>query len=398
MANELQIAEIVDVLHQGGEIPTLAPVMRKIITLGSKKDVSDHDFLEIVKYDTALTARLLRSANDPKLFESSTLDLSIAAERIGSKSLQNILLATRFIDESENADLYEAFQWFWDRQLFNMAGSQVYGKFAENPNTIQYSSLGILLDLGVKYLLYHFPDQYLPVFDRWRTSGGNLVEYESESFGFNHTVVGQAIVRNWNLGETLESSIRHPYVKIPDDSDVSSDVLEMIHITTGYFFENRFVKNIRELGDSIQNRFKLDNEHMLNVLQQISMGADLAGMKMSRGTGSNIGYIDLIKTLNVELSRANLTYDQMVRKLQVAKERAEKLSEELQITNEKLRESSNFDPLTKIYNRRYFSEFLDWNFSRAQRYANTLGCMMVDIDFFKKVNDNYGHLTGDHVL
>ena len=88
----------------------------------------------------------------------------------------------------------------------------------------------------------------------------------------------------------------------------------------------------------------------------------------------------------------------MVRKLQVAKERAEKLSEELQITNEKLRESSNFDPLTKIYNRRYFSEFLDWNFSRAQRYANTLGCMMVDIDFFKKVNDNYGHLTGDHVL
>ena len=398
MGKGLQITELVDVIHQGGEIPTLAPVMRKVIALGSKKGVTDTEFIELAKYDTALTARLLRSANDQKLFDDTTLDLTIAAERVGSKSMQNILVATSFIDESENAELYDAFQWFWDRQLFNMAGSQVFGKFAGPDTNIPYSSLGILLDLGVKFLLFHFSDQYLPIFDKWRTSGGNLVEYESERFGFNHTVVGQAIVRNWNLGNLLEASIRHPYVPIPEETGISSDVLEMIHITTGYFFENRYVKKIKELGDTIQNRFQLDNDRMLNVLQQISMGADLAGMKMSRGPGSNIAFVDLIKSLNVELSRANLTYDQMVRELQIAKDKAEMLSEELQIANEKLRETSNYDPLTKIYNRRYFSEFLDWNFSRARRYANTLGCMMVDIDFFKKVNDNYGHLTGDHVL
>ncbi len=398
MAKELQIAEIVDVLHQGGEIPTLAPVMRKVVALGKKDGVTDSDFIELVKYDTALTARLLRSANDPKLYDKTTLDLNEAVERVGSKTLRSIVVSTSFIDESDNQELYDACKWFWDRQLFNLAGSKVFASIADPASTIPYSSLGILLDLGIKFLLYHFSTQYLPVFDKWRTSGGNLTDYESESFGFNHTVVGQAIVRDWNLGLLIESSIRHPYVEIPAETKLSGDVLDMVHTTTGYFFENRFVKSIRELGDSIRSKFNIDNDRMLDVLQQISMGADLASMEMSHGPGSNIAYLDLIKSLNTELSRANLTYDQMVRKLQIAMEKAEILSEELKMANKKLRESSNYDPLTKIFNRRYFSEFLTWNFSRAQRYANTLGCMMVDIDFFKKVNDNFGHLTGDHVL
>lgn len=398
MAKELQIVEIVEVLHQGGEIPTLAPVMRKVVTLGKKASVPDQEFIDLVKYDTALTVRLLRAANDPELYNTTTLNLLEAADRVGSKTLRSIVVSTGFVDKSDNEELFDACKWFWDRQLFNMAGSEVFARIADPRSGISYSSLGILLDIGVIFLLYHFPVQYLPVFETWRTSGGNLTEYETERFGFNHTVVGQAIVRNWNLGTLLESSIRHPYVSIPVDTNVSAVVLDMVHTTTGFFFENRFVKKIKELGDTIQRKLSIDNDQMLDILQQISMCADLAGLEVSHGPGSKIAYVDLIKSLNIELSRANLTYDQMVRELQIAKDKAESLSEKLQTDNEKLRESSNYDPLTKTYNRRYFGEFLTWNFSRAQRYKNTLGCMMVDIDFFKKVNDNYGHLTGDHVL
>lgn len=59
---------------------------------------------------------------------------------------------------------------------------------------------------------------------------------------------------------------------------------------------------------------------------------------------------------------------------------------------------SIIDPLTTLYNRRYFSQILENEFSRSKRYTSPLSIAMVDIDNFKKLNDSYGHLFGDEVL
>jgi diguanylate cyclase (GGDEF)-like protein/PAS domain S-box-containing protein len=65
---------------------------------------------------------------------------------------------------------------------------------------------------------------------------------------------------------------------------------------------------------------------------------------------------------------------------------------------EKLRELSERDPLTMIYNRRKLLELLGIEVEKAKRYSRPLSIIMLDIDHFKKVNDNYGHTTGDIVL
>ena len=56
------------------------------------------------------------------------------------------------------------------------------------------------------------------------------------------------------------------------------------------------------------------------------------------------------------------------------------------------------DPVTNIYNKRFFIERFKEEFSHARRSDSGLSLLMIDIDFFKKVNDTYGHLTGDMVL
>lgn len=64
----------------------------------------------------------------------------------------------------------------------------------------------------------------------------------------------------------------------------------------------------------------------------------------------------------------------------------------------RLQAISIVDDLTGLYNRRYFMERFLEEISRAQRYSYSISCLMVDIDFFKRINDNYGHLSGDAVL
>ncbi len=63
-----------------------------------------------------------------------------------------------------------------------------------------------------------------------------------------------------------------------------------------------------------------------------------------------------------------------------------------------LYESSVKDPMTQVFNRQYFDAQLTSELSFALRHATELSLLVVDIDFFKKVNDSYGHLAGDAVL
>jgi diguanylate cyclase (GGDEF)-like protein len=70
----------------------------------------------------------------------------------------------------------------------------------------------------------------------------------------------------------------------------------------------------------------------------------------------------------------------------------------LQEKNRQLQELANRDGLTGLYNHRYFHEQLSKDFLRARRYHEFLSCILLDIDYFKKFNDTYGHQTGDIVL
>lgn len=90
----------------------------------------------------------------------------------------------------------------------------------------------------------------------------------------------------------------------------------------------------------------------------------------------------------------------------------EKKNQELAVTLHELRRSQDAisaknaelevlatrDPLTGLFNRRVLMENLEREFKRATRENLELSCIMVDIDYFKNINDNYGHSVGDDVI
>lgn len=65
---------------------------------------------------------------------------------------------------------------------------------------------------------------------------------------------------------------------------------------------------------------------------------------------------------------------------------------------DQLRETAIRDVMTGLYNRRYMEERIEQEFIRCKRHKNQLSTAIIDLDFFKKVNDVYGHETGDLVL
>lgn len=90
------------------------------------------------------------------------------------------------------------------------------------------------------------------------------------------------------------------------------------------------------------------------------------------------------KKLENDLTAAN-------RELQIQLEENERLRAQLQ-------EQAIRDPLTGVFNRRYFTEALESETARAARENTSFSLIILDVDHFKKVNDTYGHKCGDLVL
>lgn len=74
------------------------------------------------------------------------------------------------------------------------------------------------------------------------------------------------------------------------------------------------------------------------------------------------------------------------------------LQEELEEKNKLLSNISITDDLMEIYNRRYLMQRLEDELKKIKRYEYPLSALMIDLDFFKKVNDRYGHMQGDVTL
>lgn len=82
------------------------------------------------------------------------------------------------------------------------------------------------------------------------------------------------------------------------------------------------------------------------------------------------------------------------------KERIVQISEgiDLRMKTEEIKLQSEIDSLTGIPNRRKFLQFLDTQWDYCKKYGHPLSLIMIDIDFFKEFNDNYGHAEGDRCL
>lgn len=65
---------------------------------------------------------------------------------------------------------------------------------------------------------------------------------------------------------------------------------------------------------------------------------------------------------------------------------------------EELKEQATKDPLTCVFNRRYFSSVIEKEIERSHRYSHSLALLMTDINNFKEINDRYSHVIGDRIL
>ena len=142
---------------------------------------------------------------------------------------------------------------------------------------------------------------------------------------------------------------------------------------------------------------KVDGYKLISAIKESEAGKDIPVIMLSAGKK---GVMDKVKGLEIGAS------DYLIKPFDSSELLAriivflkmQRLQEELKEKNALLEKLSITDELTGIYNRRYFCEYMNMHMALAKRHNYQIGCIMIDVDLFKKVNDTFGHDVGDKVL
>lgn len=145
---------------------------------------------------------------------------------------------------------------------------------------------------------------------------------------------------------------------------------------------------------------KLDNDlrqHVSHIHDDVQTADDLNHLKQLVETRLD----SFINSLQAYQQKRVLSDSDMLSRFQALAEHSQQMEHEAQQLSIKLEEQRRkalLDPLTGIANRAALTERLELEFARIQRNNSSLVLTIIDIDHFKRINDDYGHLAGDKVL
>lgn len=154
----------------------------------------------------------------------------------------------------------------------------------------------------------------------------------------------------------------------------------------------------RHAVDLVLLDYRLGSDDTLGPLQALTTERLCRAVIMVTGQGDEETAAEAIKAGALDyIAKARLSPEVLYHSIRSVLEKAE-LARQLEIQRHELIKLARCDELTGLLNRRAVLERLDLEFERSKRHGSPLCFLMIDLDHFKGVNDDLGHLVGDRVL
>lgn len=394
------MTSVQDFFDEKIRLPSPPAIALKILQAVRKDENSFEDLAEIISVDPALSVRILKIANSSLYgFPRPVDSLAQATALIGTEALKNIALSFVIVQDFQDVpqggfDL----DLFWRRAVTAAVAAEVLGReIGCNGQDLFVSSL--LQDIGVLIFFLSTPSEYTMVLDEKRLGSGTLCDLEKKQFGHDHTEIGYHLLSSWRLPPSICGPIRvHHSVDLENEYPQEAKILNFADKISSMYHGLHSNSKFVDIHTGLADEWNCTSEEIDALIDSVGERAREVMELFSVDPGEIKPFTQIMQEANDELRRLNFSYEQIVLELKQAKQSAEQLAAELKKANESLRELALRDGLTGLYNHRYFQEVLEAELCRGIRYGHPVSLLLIDIDFFKKVNDLYGHPAGDHVL
>jgi putative nucleotidyltransferase with HDIG domain len=196
-------------LKRIGDLPPMPDIAARVLRAVDGGDCSVNDLRQIIERDPAIVARILKVANSALYGFARQIDtLSHALALLGMQTVRNLVLAASMSQMFARFGLMEKLI-FEHASLCGPVAHRLARYLPGKWDPEEAFVSGLLHDMGKIVLANSYREEYEEVVARGYNQNLGFAEAERASFGFDHAELGAEVARQWQLGSTLESVIRH---------------------------------------------------------------------------------------------------------------------------------------------------------------------------------------------
>ena len=235
-----EVLKLVKNIHSIAALPAVYFRLTKVI---NHPHSSIYDIGKVVSQEPGLTARILRLVNSAFYGFPGTIEtVSHAISLIGTRQLQDIALATSVVQLFKEIPVEQvSMESFWKHSLYTGITARGIATQKREPNAERYFVAGLLHDVG-RLVIYMKKSQEANLMLNERVESGQLlIDLEKKYLGYDHTHVGHALLKNWNLPASLQEAVLYHHQ--PSRSKKNPTLAAVVHLAD-------LITNAREIGSS----------------------------------------------------------------------------------------------------------------------------------------------------
>lgn len=401
MTNPKILAEIL----ASCDLPSLPTVAARLLNLTAREETSLAEMADLIGLDVGLSAKVLRVANSSFYnFPRQITSINQAVSILGAKAVRNLVLSFSFLSMKGGKKTRFNFNQFWERSLAGAAAAKLIAEQFPDIDIDELFVSGLLQNIGHLIFACTIPDKYEEIL----CNTSDLTEIDDENaekalVGITHSHAGYEVAKNWGLPELHLDVIRFhhsPTAYVGNDEQVIR-IIKIIFLSgtlASIFYDSKpeiAHKQFRKEAKKILGLSVLKiNDILKQAANEINASAEYFELNITPAKSVTA----ILQEANIRLSLMALSYEEMNRELIRSTMQLETMMTELKYKNALLENLSNIDHLTEVANHRYLQDFLGRELNRSTSMAGVVSILMLDIDLFKKINDTFGHPTGDFIL
>ena len=351
--------QIQELIEEEITLPSPPAIAVQILNTVQKEDAALSELVNIISADPALTGKMLQIANSGfYALKNEVTSIDRALSVLGTNVIKNIALsfviATDMRGEQQSSFDFDD---YWRRSVTSAVAAELLSQqLGQNDDDIFVTAL--LHNIGMLVIFMHKRNDYSELLHEVSLAEKSLIDLEYDKYSFNHQQVGATLINKWGLPDSISEPIgfHHNPESAPDNSQNTAQILLFADQFSAIYNETDTAEKVRLLQTQLEEKYSFSEDQIRTLLDDVAAKSVEILKTFEIESGDMRPYSQMLQEANEELGRLNLSYEQLVIELKEAKEKSERLANELKDANLRLKDLAYVDALTGLYNHRFFQD------------------------------------------